>query len=201
MLSCFSDHASVKNVSSAGARGRDCRRGYRRFDTAGATFWSLSLAIPLRQIHSVSHVSMVTREFSGALLPRSPPSAPSVITANVTPARRGPVPESRLCFYAGRTRRRLSRERAFKGRRSLKSPHMAPFWSPVQQSNAVYGICGCNWFQLNYIFRVIFIFGRVTRPASADAGVISSSMQKPAFEPHFPWTMNLSKVELPLFLC
>ena len=43
---------------------------------------------PFQQIHSEAHVSMVTHEFSGALLLCLPPSALSVIAVNVRPVRR-----------------------------------------------------------------------------------------------------------------
>ena len=53
-----------------------------------ATIWTLSLALSFfQQIHSEAHVSMATREFSGALLLCLPPSALSVIAVNITPVR------------------------------------------------------------------------------------------------------------------
>lgn len=48
---------------------------------------SISRALLFQQIHSEADVSMVTHEFSGALLLSLPPSALSVIAVNMPPVR------------------------------------------------------------------------------------------------------------------
>lgn len=128
----------------------------------------LSLAIPLWQIHSVSHVSMETREFSGALLLRSPPSAPSVITANATPARHGSRPRlahvgALVLFWGWRKPTGfLSRARVF-GETAVQNPAAgsALLFCTAKPSRLRRPLSssGCNWFKLNHLLREMsFIF-------------------------------------------
>lgn len=59
---------------------------------------SISRALLFQQIHSEAHVSMATREFSGALLLCLPPSALSVIAVNITPVRHSLLAASFVVF-------------------------------------------------------------------------------------------------------
>lgn len=61
---------------------------------------SISCALLFQQIHSKADVSMVTHEFSGALLLCLPPSALSVIAVNMPPVRHSLLAVSIVCACA-----------------------------------------------------------------------------------------------------